>query len=48
MLIKRTKPNQRPYWTTPGGGIEESDESVEAALQREPIEELGAEVSDVS
>jgi hypothetical protein len=22
LLIKRTKPGQAPYWTTPGGGIE--------------------------
>ena len=45
LLIKRTKPGQAPYWTTPGGGIEASDESVEAALHRELAEELGAEAS---
>jgi ADP-ribose pyrophosphatase YjhB (NUDIX family) len=48
VLIKRTKPNQPPYWTTPGGGVEESDKSVEAALRRELVEELGAEVASAS
>jgi len=48
VLIKRTKPNQPPYWTTPGGGVEESDKSVEAALRRELAEELGAEVAGAS
>lgn len=45
LLIKRTKPGQAPYWTTPGGGVEDTDESVEAALQRELAEELGVEAS---
>lgn len=44
LLIKRTKPGQDPYWTTPGGGVEPDDTSVEAALVRELREELGAEV----
>lgn len=42
VLIKRTKPGQPPYWTTPGGGVEDSDGSPEAALARELEEELGA------
>jgi ADP-ribose pyrophosphatase YjhB (NUDIX family) len=42
ILIKRTKPGQDPYWTTPGGGIEDSDATVEDALRRELAEELGA------
>lgn len=42
LLIKRTKPGQDPYWTTPGGGVESSDVSIEAALHRELAEELGA------
>jgi ADP-ribose pyrophosphatase YjhB (NUDIX family) len=42
VLIKRTRPGQVPYWTTAGGGVEESDASVEAALHRELAEELGA------
>jgi ADP-ribose pyrophosphatase YjhB (NUDIX family) len=45
VLIKRTKPGQAPYWTTPGGGLEAWDESLEAALHRELAEELGAEAS---
>jgi ADP-ribose pyrophosphatase YjhB (NUDIX family) len=31
VLIRRTRPDQPPYWTTPGGGIEETGPSVEAA-----------------
>lgn len=45
LLIKRTKPGQDPYWTTPGGGVESTDVSIEAALHRELTEELGAKVS---
>lgn len=48
VLIKRTKPGQAPYWTAPGGGVEDTDVSVEAALHRELAEELGAEATDVS
>lgn len=48
VLIKRTKPGQAPYWTTPGGGVEDTDSSVEAALFRELAEELGAEATDAS
>lgn len=35
VLIKRTKLGQAPYWTAPGGGVEDNDASVEAALHRE-------------
>ena len=42
VLFKRTKPGQVPYWSTPGGGVEASDASLEAALHRELAEELGA------
>jgi 8-oxo-dGTP pyrophosphatase MutT (NUDIX family) len=42
VLIKRTKPGRAPYWTAPGGGIEDSDASPVAALHRELAEELGA------
>jgi ADP-ribose pyrophosphatase YjhB (NUDIX family) len=45
VLIKRTKPGVAPYWTTAGGGVEESDASVEAAMRREIFEELGAEAA---
>ena len=48
VLIKRTKPAQPPYWTTPGGGVEASDDSVEAALRRELAEELGAQIAGTS
>lgn len=48
VLIKRTKPGQAPYWTAPGGGVEDTDASVEAALYRELAEELGAEAADAS
>ena len=47
MLIKRTKPDQPPYWITPGGEVEPGDESVIDALHREVAEELGAKVTDV-
>ena len=42
VLIKRTKPGRGTYGTTPGGGVEESDATPEAALHRELTEELGA------
>jgi 8-oxo-dGTP pyrophosphatase MutT (NUDIX family) len=34
VLIKRSKPGQEPYWTTAGGGVEDSDASIEAAMHR--------------
>lgn len=42
VTIKRTKPGMAPYWTTPGGGVEPEDAGLEAALERELLEELGA------
>ncbi len=47
LLIRRTKPGREPYWTTPGGGVEPFDASVEQAMIRELREELGAEVDAV-
>ncbi|MBM9505987.1 NUDIX domain-containing protein [Actinacidiphila acididurans] len=47
ILIKRTKPGLAPYWITPGGGVEDDDAGVMAALHREVDEELGAKVTDV-
>lgn len=48
ILIKRTRPGQAPYWVAPGGGVESTDVSVEAALHRELREELGAQASGAS
>jgi ADP-ribose pyrophosphatase YjhB (NUDIX family) len=48
VLIRRTRPGQAPYWTTAGGGVEDSDASVEAAMHRELAEELGAEAAGAS
>ncbi|MCY4465575.1 MAG: NUDIX hydrolase [Chloroflexi bacterium] len=43
LLIKRVKPYKRqPYWVAPGGGVESRDSDLEAALERELYEELGA------
>jgi 8-oxo-dGTP pyrophosphatase MutT (NUDIX family) len=42
VLIRRTRPGQAPYWTTAGGGVEDGDASIEAAMHREIAEELGA------
>jgi ADP-ribose pyrophosphatase YjhB (NUDIX family) len=47
VLVKRIKTGQAPYWTAPGGGVEDSDASLEAALYRELAEELGAEATVV-
>jgi 8-oxo-dGTP pyrophosphatase MutT (NUDIX family) len=48
VLIKRTKPDVPVYWTTAGGGVEDSDASVEAAMRREIFEELGATAAGAS
>jgi 8-oxo-dGTP pyrophosphatase MutT (NUDIX family) len=44
VLIRRTKPDQPPYWTTAGGGVEPDDPSRASALQRELLEELGTRI----
>ena len=41
LLIKRLRDGFEPYWVLPGGGVEASDSSFEAALHREIAEELG-------
>ena len=41
LFIKRIKIGQEPYYVTPGGGIEENENSLEA-LKRELLEETGA------
>jgi 8-oxo-dGTP pyrophosphatase MutT (NUDIX family) len=43
LLLKRIKTGRPVYYVTPGGKIEEEDASIEAALQRELMEELDAE-----
>jgi ADP-ribose pyrophosphatase YjhB (NUDIX family) len=48
ILIRRAAQGQAPYWTAPGGGVEDGDGSAEAALRRELAEELGAEAGRVS
>ncbi|MFG1754916.1 NUDIX hydrolase [Streptosporangium sandarakinum] len=40
MLIKRIRPGVAPYWVLPGGGVEDGDATLEAALHREVHEEL--------
>jgi 8-oxo-dGTP pyrophosphatase MutT (NUDIX family) len=47
ILIKRVRPDGETYWITPGGGVEPDDTTVEAALRREVLEELGGKVSQV-
>lgn len=45
LLIRRTRPGGAPYWTTPGGELEPTDDSLESALHRELVEELGARIT---
>ncbi|MFF3215758.1 NUDIX domain-containing protein [Streptomyces sp. NPDC002886] len=40
LVIRRTRPDVPEYWVLPGGGVEPSDESREAALHREIHEEI--------
>ncbi|WP_133150859.1 NUDIX hydrolase, partial [Frankia canadensis] len=47
VLFRRTLPKRKPYWSTPGGGVDAGDDSIEAALHRELAEELGATVDRV-
>jgi ADP-ribose pyrophosphatase YjhB (NUDIX family) len=45
IVIKRKKLNNPVYWVFPGGGVEKSDNSLEEALKRECLEEIGVIVS---
>lgn len=45
VLIKRTTPGRDPYWVTVGGGVEEDDGTIEAALHREVFEEVGGKLA---
>lgn len=45
ILIKRTKPLEEDYFVFPGGSMEKTDESLEMAVERECLEELGVEVA---
>lgn len=42
VLIRRQRSGLAPYWTTPGGGVEPGDRTLEATMHRELAEELGA------
>jgi RimJ/RimL family protein N-acetyltransferase len=44
ILFRRVRPGREPYWAAPGGRVERSDRSLEAALRRELREELNAEI----
>ncbi len=43
LLMHRVRAGQE-YWVFPGGGVEADDASLEDALKRECLEELGVEV----
>lgn len=47
LVIRRTKPDIPEYWVLPGGGVEPSDESREAALHREIHEEIAGKADIV-
>ncbi|MCG7523735.1 NUDIX domain-containing protein [Streptomyces sp. OfavH-34-F] len=40
LVLRRTRPGIPVYWVLPGGGVEPTDESREAALHREIHEEI--------
>ncbi len=45
LVIRRTRPGIPEYWVLPGGGVEPSDESREAALHREIHEEIAGKAN---
>ena len=48
LLIKRTRPGQAPYWVTIGGGVEPEDATLEDAVRREVLEEIGAQIQHIA
>jgi ADP-ribose pyrophosphatase YjhB (NUDIX family) len=47
VLFRRTRPGVPVYWALPGGGLDEEDADLEAALLRELDEELKAQVGEL-
>lgn len=47
VLMKRTRPDQEPYWVAVGGGAEPEDADIEATLHREVREESGGRIDRV-
>lgn len=48
LLIKRTRPGEAPYWVTIGGGVEPEDSTLEDAVRREVLEEIGAQIQNIA
>lgn len=48
LLIKRTRPGQEPYWVSIGGGVEPQDATLEDAVRREVLEEIGAQITNIA
>ena len=48
LLIKRTRPGEAPYWVTIGGGVEPEDATLEDAVRREVLEEIGAQIQHLA
>ncbi|MFF4079988.1 NUDIX domain-containing protein [Streptomyces sp. NPDC001777] len=47
LVIRRTRPGIPVYWVLPGGGVEPSDASREAALHREIHEEIAGKADSI-
>ncbi|MBO8167393.1 MAG: NUDIX hydrolase [Kosmotoga sp.] len=44
LVVKHAHSNRPPFWCFPGGRVEDDDETLARALQREMIEETGLKV----